>query len=228
MNDILLDRKEILKVQIYIILALFAVQSVITYYYVHGVKELYGIDYAFHVNGEANVPALFSTISILCASAVAFIAARAKSERERYRYWQLIAAVLLFLGLDEGAQLHETFADQLPIAAEGVFLGPWVAVYVPLVLVVAGFLGRFWIRLPLVPKIYLATGALLYVASAIGLEMVEASVTAVVGDENFDNTWWGLLSGIEECGEMTGVAMIMQGILAVISRSRTEVRIIFS
>ena len=60
----------------------------------------------FDMDREANLPALFNVLLFMIAG-VLFYAMGRTTEGKARRSWFLMAGVFVFLGLDEGAQIHE-------------------------------------------------------------------------------------------------------------------------
>src|SRR5215208_5096619 len=69
----------------------------------------------FDLDKEANVPTLYSSVTILfCAGLLALIAgARKKGGKRDYLYWAGLAVIFLFLSVDETAGLHERLIKPL-------------------------------------------------------------------------------------------------------------------
>lgn len=63
----------------------------------------------FELDREANIPTLYSSVTILlCAGLLAVIAvAEKRQQRRQYIYWLVLALTFLFLSIDETAGLHE-------------------------------------------------------------------------------------------------------------------------
>jgi hypothetical protein len=162
----------------------FAVTAVLRYGYGH--DHVFGMVRLFDLDGEQNVPALFSALQLLACSAVlALIAAGARRRGDRDAlHWVGLSAAFAFLGLDEATSLHETLwmsteglrplvgASSAPAVSR---LG-WV---LPYGFVVAGFavsyLGFLW-RLPRAIGVQIAVAGAAFVAGAVGIELVELGI----------------------------------------------------
>ncbi len=64
----------------------------------------------FDVDIEANVPTLFNVLLFLVVAALFLMAGNMHTGRGRWP-WYLMAAIMAFLGMDEGSQVHERFMN---------------------------------------------------------------------------------------------------------------------
>lgn len=164
---------------------------------------------AFSLDDEHNVPTWFSALLLLVSAQLAvWIALIERAGRRRYGAWLGMAAVLLYLAMDEVLQFHEQW--------NGVFMGvidpsyfPWLWFYgVVLVLLAVVFTPFLW-RLPRrTAGLFFAAGAV-YVAGAAGLELVDVSHRAVHGKD----MTYVLLQTLEEALEMAGVVLLVYALL---------------
>ncbi|HEX8645623.1 MAG TPA: hypothetical protein VF715_01900 [Thermoleophilaceae bacterium] len=158
----------------------------------------------FDATTEQSIPTLFSTLLLsACALLLAGIAANATRQRGR---WWLLAGVLAFLALDEAVGFHEASVEPLRrlLDVDGLLYFTWV---VPAALFVAALVPAFR---PLLRELdrpqrrFVVTGAALFFGGAIGLELVEGSMTQEHGER-----YAGLIpvATAQECLEMTGVVL---------------------
>ena len=72
----------------------------------------------FDLNREENIPTWFSSLLlILNAFILAIIAIRTKAQQgPYYTQWFVLAAIFLYLSVDETAQLHEMVVKRVPLA----------------------------------------------------------------------------------------------------------------
>jgi hypothetical protein len=130
----------------------------------------------FNVDAEANIPSWFSCVLLFaCAQVMWMLAQRRPGESRR---WQLqervLAAVFIYLSIDELTSLHEQIEIPVRNAFDltGAFYFAWVVVAVPLVLIFALFMLGYLRALPRVTRRYFVVAGLLYVGGAAGLEMI--------------------------------------------------------
>jgi len=168
----------------------------------------------FDLNEEMNVPALFSTLQLVIASALlAVVSLHARRTKARDSlYWAGLALVFAFLAGDEFCAWHERLIAPLRKAfhATGALAFTWVIPYAALVLLFAGAYLRFWWRLPPRTRRLFAAAGILYVGGAIGMEMVGSKIYSVYGWKSLQ---FELEVMVEETMEMTGVAVFVYAIL---------------
>lgn len=172
----------------------------------------------FNVNGEQNIPALYSWAALLfCAVLLEVIAEAKKVAGDRYvNYWRVLAVIFVYLSLDEALSIHELFIEPLRNAfgAGGFLYYAWVipgAIFV--VLFLLSFL-KFINALPRKTKRLFLIAGTVFVGGAIGMELLAGTHDEVYGSENFTTA---ILTSIEEFMEMTGVVIFIYGLLSYIS-----------
>lgn len=80
---------------------------------------------AFNLNGEANIPAWYSTVLLFIVSLCSLVIYRLSSDNTAYRkFWILFCSTYLFLSMDEAVGIHE-FVGR-------IFPGRWGMTYAPL------------------------------------------------------------------------------------------------
>ncbi len=188
----------------------------------------WGFTRLFNVNAETNIPTFFSVMAIAAAAMGAFwcSAVVGRSDPSQRRGWKMLGWLLVFVAFDEGSQIHETLGDAIAVNLGASDAGySWVLVYAGVVAVVAALLIRFWLSLERALQFLFAAGGVVYVGSAMGLEVAEALVVRRFGQDAFDNSWVGVLSAFEECGEMLGIAILLQGVLLFIEKTGPQLAI---
>lgn len=166
----------------------------------------------FRMAFEANVPTLFSTAALAAATAAAWLLSRASTDKRETRAWTVFACILAFMAIDESAQLHEKlnrFGDRGPDS--GMFSSIGVLPYAVVALALGVFLFRLWLRQSWAVRLGLAGGGLLYVASAIGLELIQNAERAL--DVSQLSLHMIALVSAEETGEMLAVAILLRTLL---------------
>ena len=189
-----------------------------------------GLEHAlrlFDVNKEANLPAWFSSSVLLASAMVLWDAAREKSAvRDRYaRHWWVLAAVFLYLSLDELISLHEATSGMirgaLGVSDEGAPSQAWILLAAPLVLLFALVYLPFLFHLPTRVRLLTVAAGCTYVAGALGMEVPGAYVRAVNGA---DSIAYAVLTTIEETLEMLGAVVFLYAMAAYAERDRGQDR----
>ncbi|WP_040337016.1 hypothetical protein [Candidatus Blastococcus massiliensis] len=164
----------------------------------------------FDADGEGNVPAWFSVL--LLAMTALFSLGVSSLLRDRgaplRRYWTGLAAVFLYLSVDELAMVHEELMPRLEqvVEAEGALTFSWVVVAAPLVAVFVLVYARFLWRLPRDTAALLVLAGALYVGGALGLEVVGGMV---LDEVKVVNLAYVLVTSAEEFLEMAGAALAL-------------------
>lgn len=180
----------------------------------HG--NLRGLAPVFDLNGEANIPAFFSALLLVSATTLLALVARVERRREaRFsRHWQILTVIFAYLAIDEAAQLHEKVAlNVADLVGDGGYPAfyAWVLPFAIFVAILGvAYLPFLRTLAPRFRRIFIIAG-LVYVGSALGLEVVDAGYTSLFG---FDNLTHRLLYSAEEVGEMWGVILFIYGLLA--------------
>jgi hypothetical protein len=135
-----------------------------------------GLRRLFDFNGEGNAPAWYSSLLFLLGAALlAVVWHERRAEGLRFsRHWAGLALVFLFLALDEAASIHEQLIDPVrdALGTGGAFLHAWIIPYgIALALLLMAYLP-FLRALPArTLRLLLAAGGV-YLAGAVGMEMV--------------------------------------------------------
>jgi hypothetical protein len=182
-----------------------------------GHDHLMGLTQRLQLFTEASIPSFFSAVMLVVAAVVAAVLSRVEGGRRARdgRAWAFITALLLFMAVDEAAMIHEialNFGQRRQ--EDGMLYYFWVIPFGGLALVCMAVLLPFWWRLPRHTKWWLAAAAALFLASAIGMELVESALVAEAG-EQAAYARWNVIAAItvEECGEMLAVGMAIYALL---------------
>ncbi len=172
----------------------------------------------FELDREANIPTLYSSVTILlCAGLLAVIAIAKKRQEEReYLYWAVLAISFLFLAVDETAGLHERLISPLRTAlhTSGVLYFAWVIPYGILLIIMIGIYFRFLFSLPVRFRYSIIFAGLLYVGGALGGELIGGYWTESYGQENII---YALITTCEESLEMAGVLVFIYALMSYIA-----------
>ena len=206
--------------------ALVAAGSAVVYLkLVLGHDTVFGLVRKFDLDTELNVPTWFSVLLLLlAAAALGYIGVRAKHEGDRFAgHWRGLAWIFLFMSLDETAGLHGLMTRPVRQALHlgGALYYAWV---VPAIIALAVFgvvyLKFVW-NLPRPTRGLMILSGAVYVAGALGGELVEGAHQAAHGiDLAF--VW---MTVAEEALEMSGVVLFIYTLLAYIAARWGEVRV---
>ena len=224
MNEIytLAQRRWTIASRLFMVVAVLLVLDIIMEYLKHetGRDFVFGLVRLFDVDGEANIPSLFSTLLLMSSGILLWLISgeeKNRGGRDAGR-WKVLAVVFLYLAVDEAAVLHELFivpgGELLGKDRWGIFNFAWVIPYSVLVLVLGIYFIGFFLRLPAVTKVRFLLAAVLFVGGSLGFEFIEG-VVAKAQSEN-STTYW-VLTVIEEGMEMAGVIVFIHALLEYIA-----------
>ena len=174
----------------------------------HGlVRVLFSL---FFLDGEGNVPAIFSTWLFLINALLFLMVWKAAGLKgDSQKIWLVLALVFVFLALDESISIHERLIDPLRQAmhATGVFYYAWIIPYgIGVILLAIIAIPVFW-RMPQKIRFYFGLPAAIYLFAAIGLEMISGKYLVMM-NENKDIVWI-LMVTLEESLEMVGLTILI-------------------
>jgi hypothetical protein len=181
----------------------------------------------FDLNGEQNLPTLFSTLQLLLAAGLLLLLANRSrlSKRADGTYWVGLALVFAFLATDEFCELHEKLIGPLRrmLHPTGALSFAWVIPYTAFVLVFAAAYCRFWWRLPTSSRKLFAVAAAIYVGGGIGMEMVGSKIFTVYGWHSFQ---FDAQTLVEEFMEMFGVALFVYALAELVPLRMGELTLV--
>ena len=179
----------------------------------------------FDVNREANIPTWFSSLLlILNAFILAIIAVRTKAQQGPYHtQWFVLAAIFLYLSIDESALLHEMTEKPVRTAlgVSGYLYFAWIIPALCFLVVLGIYLRRFLFDLPNKTRwLFLLAGAV-YVGGAVGMESIGSNIFA-------SNPWnktmaYRLWATLEESFEMVGLIIFFYALLNYVAQNMPEI-----
>lgn len=173
-----------------------------------------GVTALFNLNAEVSIPTWFSQTILLAVAVIAFLIGRSTDEHKKYKkHWMGIAGIFLYMSVDEGASIHELATgpmQHLLDVQSGFLYYSWVVLFGGIALVIGLLYLRFLWHLPVRTRWLAILAAVIFVAGALGMEMIEARLVARVGETSLAYT---LLSGVEEFLEMSGVILAIYNLL---------------
>ena len=194
---------------------------------VHGEEVGRDLIKKFDLGGESNIPAWFSSkLLLLSALLLGLIAAIKKTKKETFStHWIFLTVIFLFLSCDETAQIHEWTVShvhsvtQLPFTQ---FIG-WVIPYSLLLILFCAAYLRFFFHLPPRFKMLFAGAGVIYVAGALGMELLTGAIGRVV----LEGRLHFLFNIVEESLEMGGVVVFIYALLSYLSAEFRHISIQF-
>lgn len=185
--------------------------------------DVHGLWPLFDLNGEHNVPALFSSLAIVAAAMLLFVTAFAVRARGRPHFaaWCLLGAVFVFLGVDESVGLHETLNRPVRDALQvgGALHFAWVVPYAVLLGGLALLLWRFVLALDSRTRHAFVVSGVVYVTGALLLEMVGSLLWLSSGAQS---RLYYIETTAEETLEMLGIALFIRALIGHFGREFDE------
>ncbi len=172
----------------------------------------------FDFDDEGNFPTLFSTLLLLGCAGLALLVGlsrRAQGARDG-GYWLFLAAVFAYLGIDETVKIHERLIVLIrdALGTSGVLFFAWVIPYGLAALVLGVIYLRFLWRLPTRVRILILLAGGLYVAGALGMEMIGGAYFDMRNGEK--DVVFALMATLEETLEMVGLTVFIYALLTYI------------
>jgi hypothetical protein len=182
--------------------------------------------YFFDVNGEANIPTLFSSLTLLFSAALLWLIADTKRKGgDAYApHWFYLALIFLFLTVDEAASIHEisSYLVRLVPGSSGVIKkSHWLIPYGILVSVFALAYLKFLSSLPRRTKRLFIVSGVVFVAGAWGAE-VTAGLFRDYSDIQFRRSSYHILFAVEEFLEMAGIVVFIHALASYIASEVKE------
>lgn len=187
---------------------------------------IFGLVPLFNLREEQNLPTFFATFLLLCAGLLLWlIAAQKRPLKETFAaHWLFLAAVFFYLAVDEAGSIHELLGPPVRAAfggnMRGIFHFAWVIPGLLAVAVLALGYVKFFLHLPRRTRTAFFAAAALYLAGAIGLEMVGGRQIELVGRDWVYNT----LASVEEVLELGGSIVFIWGLLDYLAENHPDLR----
>jgi len=183
----------------------------------------------FNFDKEKNVPSIFSFILLLSSSAMLlYISFKELHFYVSKLFWRSLSFVFLFLSFDELLRIHEkvgTFTSRY-IEGKGVFNYEWLIPYGVLLIFLAFIYIKSLFKLPFKVRLQLIFSGVLFLAGAVGIEMITGVViqnNTLMPSFNLKNSpIIFLLYTIEETLEMLGVSYFIYTLLLIIQSYTTS------
>lgn len=189
---------------------------------------------------EANLPTFFNALLFFIGAIFFFLHGKADEARQRMG-WFLLFGIFIFLGLDEGSQIHEKFMGftkrllargDIQSGESSWLFNAWVLPYLAALGALTIILWKwFWALSPPMRKGLVISGTV-YVMGAVGMEMASSKLVTTLPAQDAslypwmpcdiygsDSCWlfaeprYILLYTLEELGEMTGLILCIGTLL---------------
>ena len=208
------------------IIALLILGNVAERMLIRWLNATYSIEFVsnyFNFDQEANFPTLYSALTLgFCSYLLAVIATIKKRQIDRYaKHWKALSSIFLFLAIDEACSIHEFFIPFLrdAIDAGGIFYFTWVIPAFFLLIIFLIAFRKFVFKLPPKTKILFITAGGVYIAGALGMELIGGYVADNFG---YNTAAYGIASRVEEILEMLGIVIFINGLLSYIQSQSKE------
>jgi len=168
----------------------------------------------FDLDKEFNIPTLFQTLHLFIVSAVLWGVGLFEKETNRRlsSYWRVISIVFALAACDELLEFHERLISPLQEALKtgGFLQNAWVIPGGAFVLVFALYLLKFFKSIPKKTAGLFLLAAGIYLAGALGIEMIGAKLWTTMGSNNL---LYAIIANIEESSEMIGLLVFDYALL---------------
>jgi hypothetical protein len=182
--------------------------------YAMGRDTLFGITAMFDLDGERNVPAVFSTCLLLIAAWLLVTIARRQPRgvKPRALLWYGLSALFVYLAADEFLEVHERVGNLTAhaVGAKELTYYAWLIPYAVIALVFGILYLRFLTQLDRATRIRFLVSASFYVLGAMGAELIAGVYVHYYHTEQA--LGYDLLSALEETLEMTGVIWFIRAL----------------
>jgi len=194
-------------------------------------NKLYGLVLLFDVDAEYNIPTFFSMLLLLFAALLLSVITILERKRTAAHvlHWAILSFGFLFMAIDEVVAIHERLVNplrrMLGPGNPGVFNFAWVIPGISLVLILALFFLKFWLRLPAKTRLTFLVASTTYIGGCIGFELIGGHFAKLHGIHNLA---YSMLTTVEESLEMAGVIFFIWGLLVYLADNYKEVQFRFN
>ncbi|NTS39536.1 hypothetical protein HRG84_01345 [Flavisolibacter sp. BT320] len=172
----------------------------------------------FNLDGEYNIPTLFSVGLIATNSLLLlFIAKHQQTEKKKKHYWKVLSAIFLFLAFDELTSTHERIGGVVyrlaPNLIEANESRYWIVPFGLLLGLFSIYFFRFVWQLPAVTRNRFVAAGLVYITGAIAIEWLG---DRYIWNNTYPDLNYGLYSCFEELFEMTGMVLFLRALFLLL------------
>jgi hypothetical protein len=189
--------------------------------------QVFGLVPLFNADGDRNIPNVFAVLQFAMSAFLLMIIAHGvvKAKGPYAVQWSILTVIFVLFAIDEAWALHKMLTNPLSLQTRGVFNDffaaifyyAWVIVGIAFVGLVGLFFLRFLWALPAATRnIFLLSGGL-FVAGAVGVEMICGYYAYEYGTRNLT---YNLIANVEEALEMFGLTLFIHGLLGYLREQR--------
>lgn len=177
--------------------------------------SIHGLIALFNVDAERNFPTFFSSLIMVIASTLLTVITYLQPKKTSYfNYcWATLALGFMLMACDEFIGLHEKLSwvtkVDFGLGGSGFLYFSWVIPALLIVVILGLFFYKFLLHLDQHTRIGFLLAGSIFLAGAIGMEMVDGRYYALHGDTFIYN----LLATIEESLEFFGVIIFIDRLL---------------
>lgn len=173
------------------------------------------------MNHEMSVPTWVATMLMASVAVALLVVSISPPPGTTALRWRVLAGLAALLSIDDLVAYHETWVA--PVRARldpsGFLLQAWVIPGMVLVAIVALSQVRFLTRLPRPTAIGLTVGTAVFLAGALGMEMIGAEL----GERwRTDSVGYEALVAVEESLELLGAALVLHALLRHLAAEGTS------
>lgn len=229
---LIISAKKLMLVLILVVLGLTAAHVSTQYLrFFQGHENQLGFERQLNLDRENNIATWYSSSALLLSAVLLTVAGlvnKQKSNSFTY-HWLGLAAIFLFLSLDEAASLHEMTHEVLHdrLGGIGYFDGllyfSWVVFGAIFVLIVGGVYLPFVVALPIQTRRLFLIAGILYVGGELGIESLGARYAHAHGLNNFT---YAMFVACEEGVAMLGNVVFIYALLSHLGSSLNSLEIL--
>jgi len=229
---LVISPKKVAVILILVVLGLIAAHAGTRYLrFFQGHEYQLGFERQFNLDKENNIPTWYSSSALLLSALLLTVTGFANKQRGNpYTYhWLGLAAIFLFLSLDEAASLHEMTHNLLHprLGGVGYFHGflyfSWVVFGAIFVLIVGGIYLPFVAALPVQTRRLFLIAGILYVGGELGIDMLGGRHAYFYGYNNFT---YAMFVACEEALAMLGNVVFIYGLLTHLGSLKSSLGIL--
>jgi hypothetical protein len=212
----LLFNPQSLKRALVILVAMISVLGMVAEiaYDLNGRNDLWELRHFTSLSHEENLPTWVASCMLFCCAVLLALIARdsvinhglnqARPGAAFTRHWYGLAAIFLYISLDETSQIHENW--HWIDTDVSVLYFSWVIPAAVITLVIGLAYLRFLFHLPANTRKRVLLAAVLFVGGALGMELPLGYWTDQAGASNLG---YGLIDWLEETLELAGTALFL-------------------
>jgi len=184
-------------------------------------REIWRLVKIFDLTYERNIPAIFSTFLLVCASfLLGRIAYRKFQVKDHFSlHWPILSLIFILLALDEFQEIHEGIDDLIKntFNSETLFAQNWVYSGLIIITLFSLFYWKFFTHLPSFTRRGIFLSGVIYVGSALGLEIIGSAYVETYGLLEFPYLF---LTTLEETLEMIGIIIFIYTLMAYLEDNK--------